>query len=226
MTHILELLVERPVAGGRMLARHDGRIVFVAGAIPGERVRARVDRISRQSWWATVVEVIEPSPDRREPPCDPACGGSTFAHISYARQCELKREILADAFRRLAKITLEEPPKVAPSPEQAYRVRARLHARGGRLGFFLEGSHTICDAAITAQLAPDATMAAVSAHDALGPLAAGCDAIVVSENVAATERVLHLEPHERADWSGVAAKLRGADLSGVTGVTTMVKGEL
>ena len=41
----LSLLVEKPVAGGRMIARHEGQIVFVAGAIPGERVRARVEQV-------------------------------------------------------------------------------------------------------------------------------------------------------------------------------------
>ena len=41
---IVELAIERPVAGGRMLARHDGQVVLVAGAIPGERVRARIER--------------------------------------------------------------------------------------------------------------------------------------------------------------------------------------
>ncbi len=68
MDAVLDLDVERPVAGGRMLARHDGQVVFVAGAIPGERVRVRVERVQRQASWATVVEVLEPSPDRRDVP--------------------------------------------------------------------------------------------------------------------------------------------------------------
>ena len=55
----------RPAAGGRMIARHDGRVVLVAGAIPGERVRARVERAERGVTWAAVVEVVTASPDRR-----------------------------------------------------------------------------------------------------------------------------------------------------------------
>ena len=56
--------VERPAVGGRMIARHDGRIVFVAGAIPGERVEARVERVQRQAVWAETTRVLTASPDR------------------------------------------------------------------------------------------------------------------------------------------------------------------
>ena len=62
---ILTLDVEKAAAGGRMLARHDGRVVLVAGAIPGERVAARVERDARGVRYAEVVEVLAPSPDRR-----------------------------------------------------------------------------------------------------------------------------------------------------------------
>jgi 23S rRNA (uracil1939-C5)-methyltransferase len=212
-----------------MIARHDGRIVFVAGGIPGERVRVRVDKTSRQSWWATVVDVIEASPDRREPLCDPACGGSTFAYIAYDRQRELKQQILTDAFRRLGRIALDEPPAVVASPERGYRLRARLHAAESGLGFFLEGSHTVCDASLTAQLRPEATTAATALFAALGPRAADCEAVVISENVAASERVLHLEARPGTRWDPATAGLAGASveaLPGVTGVTTLVGGQI
>lgn len=194
MNEILELSIERPVAGGRMLARHGGRIVFVSGTLPGERVRARVERASRQAVWAATVDVIAAAPDRREPPCDPACGGLAFAHIEYARQRSLKTEIIVDAFRRLGHLTLDAPPAVVGSPERGYRVRARLHARDGRLGFFREGTHELCDAAPTGQLLPDALQAAADLYRALGPAQPQWDGVTVCDNVDATERVLHLEP--------------------------------
>lgn len=229
MSEILELLIERPVAGGRMLARHEGRVVFVAGAIPGERVRARVERASKQSLWAETVDVIEASPDRRPPICEPACGGLAFAHVEYERQRELKSQIVADAFRRIARIEISAPPPVAGSPEAGYRLRARFHVRGGRLGFFREGTHTLCDAGTTHQLLPAALEAAAAAVAALGPRAGDCDAVIVAENVAATERVLHLEPRDHArldDVAGRVAALPGASSSGVTGITTLVRGRL
>jgi len=229
VSDILELAIERPVAGGRMLARHEGRVVFVSGAIPGERVRARVERAGKQAWFAATVEVLEASPDRRVPPCDPACGGSTFAHIQYDRQRALKQQILIDAFRRLARIDLPAPPSVAASPEHGYRLRARLHLSGGRAGYYLEGTHTLCDAASTGQLRDDSVAAVSAVIAALGPHANECQAVVVSENIPATARVIHLEPTDRARLDAIAgavAAVRPGQLPGVTGVTMVVRGGL
>ncbi len=62
---ILTLDIEKPAAGGRMLARHHGQVVLVWGAIPGERVTARVDRTTKSVAFASTVDVLSPSPDRR-----------------------------------------------------------------------------------------------------------------------------------------------------------------
>ncbi|MFI5177638.1 MAG: class I SAM-dependent RNA methyltransferase [Vicinamibacterales bacterium] len=217
------LVVERPVAGGRMLARQEGRVVLVAGAIAGERVRVAIERVTRHVSFARVVEVVEPSPDRRDPPCDPACGGSAYAHIRYERQLQLKGEIVADAFRRIAKAPLASPPIVQPSPERGYRLRARLHVRQRRAGFFREGTHALCDAGATGQLLPE-TMAAVEATlAALDDRLADVDALAIAENVAATERVIHVEPRDGARLDDVRGRLTLP--AGVTGVTTGRRGE-
>jgi 23S rRNA (uracil1939-C5)-methyltransferase len=212
----LTLTIERPVAGGRMIARHEGAVVLVGGAVPGELVRARVERVSRQVAWAETTEVIEPSADRRTDGPDRHCGGAAYAHIAYPRQLTLKGEVIADAFRRIGRRPLD-PPAVAGSPEDGYRLRARLHVRQRRAGFFREHSHDLCDAAATRQLLP-ATIAAVSATlVALDSRLADCDAFVVSENAAANDRVLHVEPREGvrlADMAGLPLP------DGLTGLTT------
>lgn len=226
MSDILDLKVERPVAGGRMLARDNGRVVFVAGAIPGERVRARVVGTTKHAVFATVTDVIEASGDRRIPAHDPLCGGAVFAHVAYGRQVVLKQEILVDAFRRLARLAVDSPP-VASSPEQGYRLRSRLHVAGGRVGYFLEGTHAICDAAATLQLLPDAVQSAQALISAIDPDGQACEAVVVSENIAASERVLHLEWREGADARALMAGATAAPpLDGVTGVTTLAGGSL
>ena len=61
----VELAIEKPAAGGRMIARHEGQVVLVSGAVPGERVLARIERTERRLAFASVVEVREASPDRR-----------------------------------------------------------------------------------------------------------------------------------------------------------------
>ena len=216
---MLELTIDRPVAGGRMLARVDGQVVLVAGAIPGERVRVRITRTSRQVSFADVVAVIDASPDRREPDSDPACGGADYAHVRYDRQAELKREIVHDAFRRIGKQGLDSPMAVTQASERGYRLRARLHVRGRRAGFFREQSHQLCDAGATGQLLPE-TMAAIEATLAvLDSRLAECDAFVVTENVAATERVVHVEPRDGARIDDLRNRLTMP--AGVTGLTTI-----
>jgi hypothetical protein len=108
-------------------------VVLVAGTIPGERVTARVERVAKSVAHADTVEVITASPDRRPAP-DWRCGGRDYAHVAYDRQRALKAEIIADAFRRLARLPLASLPAVMASPEEGYRMRARLHAKEGRSG--------------------------------------------------------------------------------------------
>jgi tRNA/tmRNA/rRNA uracil-C5-methylase (TrmA/RlmC/RlmD family) len=214
----MDVTIDRPVAGGRMLARHEGRVVLVRGAIPGERVRIRVERTSRDVTFATAIDVIEPSADRREPPSDPACGGADYAHIAYARQLQLKRDVVLDAFRRIAKITAPDDLGVRESPERGYRVRARLHIRERRAGFFREGTHSLCDASATGQLLPETMTAVEGALAALDARLAECEAFVVSENVDATERVIHVDARDGARLDDLAGRV--ALPAGLTGWST------
>ena len=218
MASFLELTIERPVAGGRMLARHEGQIVFVQGAMPGERVRARIERRQKQVLFAETVEVLEASADRREAFCDLACGGSAYAHIHYARQRSLKGDVIADAFARIAKHPLTGAVDVVASPESGYRMRARVHVVQGRWGFFREGTHVMCDAAATRQLGDDTT-AAIDAFCAAQPqVLAHLSAITISENVDASTRILQLETREGAPKVGKLGGDIGAGIHGVTSI--------
>jgi 23S rRNA (uracil1939-C5)-methyltransferase len=194
---VVRLDVERPVAGGWMLARHEGQVVFLAGAIPGETVRARVARVGRGTVYADTMEVLTASPDRRGG-TDTRCGGAVYAHIEYARQVALKAAVIEDAWRRIAKMGLPAPVHVVASHERGYRSRARLHARDGRLGFYREGTHQLCDAAGTGQLA-DATVEWLTRFlSALhGDAAHALAALDVVENAAGGERACHLHLHGR-----------------------------
>jgi len=137
-----------------MLARHNGQVVLVWGAIPGERVRARVERSAKGVLFAETVEVLSASPDRRAGLADWRCGGNVLAHATYERQLQIKSDIIRDAFARIGRLPLDTPPLVAASPEAGYRMRARFHVRGGRIGFVREESHEICAVGPTAQMLP------------------------------------------------------------------------
>ena len=213
----IELTIEKPAAGGRMLARHGGQVVFVHGAIPGERVRARVERVERQLAFATATAIVEASADRREPHVDLRCGGCAYAHVAYARQLALKADVIHDAFVRLGRIPLETPVPVAASPERGYRMRARFHVRAGRAGFYREGTHDLCDAESTGQL-QDAAVAAATAAAAAAFSEAPIVSAELSENLAGDARVLHLEaaPGSAIPQRALDAAVRAGGLTGAS----------
>ena len=191
---LITLDVEKPAVGGRMLGRHGGQVVLVWGAIPGERVRARIERAGKGVLYAETTEVLIASPDRREAGGDWRCGGNVYAHISYDRQVRLKGEIVRETLGRIGRLPLEAPPVVLASPERGYRMRARLHAADGRLGFFREGTHQLCDPASTGQLLPE-TLAWIASTERFlqqGRLS-GLTGVELAENVAGDERACHLE---------------------------------
>ena len=202
-----------------MLARHNGQVVLVWGAIPGERVRARVERTGKGVLFADTIEIVSASSDRRDGPADWRCGGNVLAHVSYDRQRELKSEIIRDAFARIGRMPLDAAPSVVPSPEQGYRMRARLHVRGGRIGFVREGSHDVCAVGPTGQMLP-ATVAWIEHAEARlrGDRLAGLTSIEIAENIPATERACHLELEPGTDPAPFAALATDT----ITGLTAQV----
>ncbi len=140
----LELVVSELASGGRGLARaRDGRVVLVRGGLPGERVRARVDKVRSRYLEAHTVAVLEPSPRRVKPACDlyGRCGGCNLMHLNYPAQLEAKAAWLAQALLPLDEVP---PPVVHASPlVLGYRHRLRLQVEDGRPGFFAPASHRL-----------------------------------------------------------------------------------
>jgi 23S rRNA (uracil1939-C5)-methyltransferase len=136
--------------GGEAIGHHDGKIIFVPYAIPGETVQAEIVE-EKQRWArARLVRVLKPSPDRVLPPCPyfgpGQCGGCQWQHIAYERQLRLKAEVVADQLRRLGRI--EQPPVLEPIAlageegllDFGYRNHAQLMADAeGRLGYVRDG---------------------------------------------------------------------------------------
>ena len=125
------------------MARHDGEPIFVLGGIPGERVRAEIVRVHRKYASATVVEVLEPSTDRVEPPCPyfGECTGCQWQHLEYEAQLKVKREKVVDALVRVGGLyaDAQDAPvsETLPSPNRyGYRNHARFTVgKQGSLGF-------------------------------------------------------------------------------------------
>lgn len=122
--------------GGRGVGRHQGVVVFISFTVPGDTVRARVTAKKSKFWEAELVEVLEPSPWRREPPCPAAgrCGGCSWQQLVYVQQVEQKKKILRDSLRRLN--GFEWLPFLEAPDEFHYRNRIQLQIQNGKKGFF------------------------------------------------------------------------------------------
>jgi 23S rRNA (uracil1939-C5)-methyltransferase len=215
----VELTIEKPASGGRMIARHLGQVILVRGAIPGERVTAWIERAEKQLAYAVTRDVIESSPDRVAAHPDPLCGGLLYAHIAYERQRGLKADLIRDAFGRIGRHPIERPFDVMASRTEGYRMRARLHVVGARAGFYREGSHQLCDAAVTRQLSAAALEAVESLARGLDRTAPGVvSSISISENLAGDRRAVHLDLAAGASLSleDLDAARAEAQLTGIT----------
>jgi 23S rRNA (uracil1939-C5)-methyltransferase len=137
----LELTVDRLAHGGSGVARReDGYVVFVAGGIPGDRVRAVVGKAKRAYAEARAVEIIEASPDRVEPVADHP--GAPWQVMPYERQLEVKHELLDDALRRIGRLDGFELEPIVPALEQwRYRNKLEYSFGTGPDGGLLCGFH-------------------------------------------------------------------------------------
>lgn len=130
--------------GGDALARAaDGRVVFVEGAAPDERVLARVYRVNRRFLRAEVEAVLEPSAARTEPRCPHfgTCGGCSLQHVNIDAQRAAKAAWVERGARRLEPEVFVHP--LWGGAAWGTRRRARLHRKAGRLGFRARGSHRV-----------------------------------------------------------------------------------
>ncbi len=146
----LELTVGPVAHGGWCVARHEGRVVFVRHALPGERVRAEVTEETTRFLRADAVEILEASPDRVVPPCPYAgpgrCGGCDWQHATLEAQRRLKGEVVAEQLRRLARIEREIVVEEVPGAKDGLGWRTRVQFAAlpdGRLGLRKHRSHDI-----------------------------------------------------------------------------------
>jgi tRNA/tmRNA/rRNA uracil-C5-methylase (TrmA/RlmC/RlmD family) len=128
---MLELEVGAVAHGGHCVARHEGRVVFVRHALPGERVRVVVTEDGGGSYCrADAVAVLDASPDRVDPPCPLArpggCGGCDFQHADVGAQRRLKAEVIAEQLRRLAGLERDVTVEELPGGPLGWRSRVRL----------------------------------------------------------------------------------------------------
>jgi 23S rRNA (uracil1939-C5)-methyltransferase len=156
----LEVKIERLLPGGVGLAHANDLTLFVSLAAPGDILRVRIDRVKGKVGFASVVEVLQPAPDRVEPPCPyfGRCGGCDFQHLTYQAQLDAKLQIIRDCLHRIAKVEapLDITMRASPS-EWHYRARAnwQVDSATKHLGYFERGSNRVCDVEYCAVLVPE-----------------------------------------------------------------------
>ncbi len=119
----LELTIDSLAYGGAGVARSDGYVVFVQGAMPGDRVRALITKRKRAYAEASTVEILESSPDRIAPVADHP--GAPWQVLRYERQLEVKQAQVDDALRRIGKLDGFELAPIVPAVAQ-WRYRNKL----------------------------------------------------------------------------------------------------
>ena len=145
------LQIDKIVAGGLGIGRYEGQVVFVPQSAPGDRLLVEPFERKRDFLRAAVVEVVEASPDRRQPPCSyfASCGGCSMMHLRPPAQQEAKRQILLESLRRGGGFDFTGEVPVRTGPESGYRAKARFHVkqtrRGPVVGFHAQGTHRVVD---------------------------------------------------------------------------------
>lgn len=222
----MELVAERLVAGGAAIAHDDdGRVVFVEGALPGERVAVTIVERRRDFLRAVVDDVVDPSSDRVGPPCAAladGCGGCAWQHVRPEAQLGLKAGIVADALRRIARLPDHPEIEELAGAASGYRTTVRLavdREDGGRLGYRRHGSHELVVPSACLVLHPSLEELLVEARF---PEA---DEVVLRVSAATGERIALVtgDPAGAQVPADVAVAMRGSR-QGMPTITEVVSG--
>ena len=149
--------------GGMGVARIDGRVVFVHGALRGEKCRVLILKTLKSVAFAKVLEVVEPSCTRVTPDCPyfPRCGGCTYRHMSYEEELRLKKLRVQDNLARIggSGVTVEEI--LGAADTLRYRNKAQYPvSKDGAVGFYRARTHEVIECEHCLLVKPEADAAA------------------------------------------------------------------
>ena len=134
--------------GGMGVARIDGRVVFVHGALRGETCRVLILKTLKSVAFAKVLEVIEPSSERMESDCPyfPRCGGCTYRHMSYEEELRLKKQRVQDNLARIGGSAVVVEEILGAADTLRYRNKAQYPvSKDGRVGFYRARTHEVIE---------------------------------------------------------------------------------
>ena len=152
---------------GLGIARIDGQVVFVHGAVRGELCRVLVMKVLKNAAFGKVTELLEPSPERREPDCPyyGRCGGCDFRHLSYREELWAKRQRVQDALTRLGGSDVEVEEILGAADPLYYRNKSQYPVSAGKVGFYRARTHDVVDIERCLIQKPQADAAAAALRD-------------------------------------------------------------
>lgn len=185
--------VERLAFGGFGVARCEGLALFIPFGAPGDRLRVEITEVEKRHGKARIVEILQPSPLRREPRCAHfgECGGCHFQHIDYQEQVRQKAQFVKDALVRTGGIDWQGDVEIAAAGEWAYRARTQIKVHKRTMGFHRPFTKEVLEVQQCPVLVPELESALPALKQALLRVPAG-------------ERVHQIEGaagHDGASWA-------------------------
>jgi 23S rRNA (uracil1939-C5)-methyltransferase len=141
---LLSLTVTDVALGGKALARHEGRVVFIDRGLPGDEIEARVTRLRRNFAEAGLGRLLHGGPERVTPPCPHVqrCGGCRFQDLDYAAQCRLKERQVRETLVHLGGLVDPVVLPITGAPETFhYRNKMEFSFHPGADGAPVLGLH-------------------------------------------------------------------------------------
>jgi len=201
----IELDIIRGADGGSGAGYHpDGRVMFVNGALPGERVVAQITKEHKRHIRAVAAEILDPSPGRIEPVCSTrlnGCGGCDLAHADIATQHAMKTAVVRDALVRIGRLDqdmvdglLDVPIRIPAADPYHYRTTVRVAIDSGRAGYRMAGSHEVvtADECRVAHPAIEAILASTTFAGSAG------DEATIRVSAATGEQMIIIDGHRAA----------------------------
>jgi len=221
---------------GQAVGRSNGMVVYVLGPVPGERARVRIESVKAKYAVADLVEILTYSADRVEPFCAVfgTCGGCQVQHLAYAAQLRWKRDIVANALRRLGGIAeADVRPPVGMADPRAYRNKMALVVTGGaargsdiadtQFGFYAARTHDVVPIERCPIVMPqlDETIAGLwdAARDpATGRAFTGARHVIARAGLASGECVVSITTDRTSHALPPVAQALAAKLPGAVGI--------
>ena len=222
----LEVTIQALTSSGEGVARlADGRVVFVSGALPGDRVLAHVQQRKKNLLLGTLGKLLQSSPQRVASHCGrEGCGGCVLRDFHLTAQRQAKRQRIVDAFQRIAGINVAEQLADVHGAGEGwrYRHRVRLHAawheRGFALGYYAPRSHRLVSLQSCPVLWPELEGVAVALARLVSdlPRVFGVETIEVAYSRRDQRAAASVQSSGSCqDWRGVWRRWESTGLAGV-----------